>query len=67
MSATAPTNDEQELANRILPWSKVIGQDRIKLALELCYIAPLIGGVLLSGHRGTGKAGQQERTRNQPT
>ena len=40
----------------ILPYSKVVGQKDLKLALELAYIAPRIGGVLISGHRGTGKS-----------
>jgi len=33
-----------------------VGQEKLKLALELSYIAPRIGGVLISGHRGTGKS-----------
>lgn len=40
----------------ILPYSRIVGQDDLKLALELAYIAPRIGGVLLSGQRGTGKS-----------
>jgi len=40
----------------ILPYTKIVGQENIKLALELTYVAPRIGGVLLSGHRGTGKS-----------
>jgi magnesium chelatase subunit I len=34
----------------------IVGQKQLKLALELAYIAPRIGGVLLSGQRGTGKS-----------
>lgn len=45
-----------ETAIRILPYTLIVGQDQIKLALELAYIAPRIGGVLLSGQRGTGKS-----------
>ena len=41
---------------QILPYSKIVGQEDLKLALELAYIAPRIGGVLISGHRGTGKS-----------
>jgi magnesium chelatase subunit I len=41
---------------QILPYSLIVGQHSLKLALELAYIAPTIGGVLLSGHRGTGKS-----------
>jgi magnesium chelatase subunit I len=41
---------------RILPYSQIVGQDDLKLALELAYIAPRLGGVLISGQRGTGKS-----------
>jgi magnesium chelatase subunit I len=40
----------------LLPYTLIVGQQQIKLALELAYIAPRIGGVLLSGQRGTGKS-----------
>ena len=40
----------------ILPYTSIIGQEQLKLALELAYIAPNIGGVLISGERGTGKS-----------
>ncbi|BAZ52102.1 magnesium-chelatase, subunit I [Nostoc sp. NIES-4103] len=40
----------------ILPYTLIVGQEQLKLALELAYIAPRIGGVLLSGQRGTGKS-----------
>jgi magnesium chelatase subunit I len=43
-------------AIQILPYTLIVGQQQIKLALELAYIAPRIGGVLLSGQRGTGKS-----------
>lgn len=45
-----------DAAVQILPYSLIVGQAQVKLALELAYIAPRIGGVLLSGHRGTGKS-----------
>jgi magnesium chelatase subunit I len=41
---------------RILPYSLIVGQEMLKLALELSYVAPRIEGVLISGHRGTGKS-----------
>lgn len=41
---------------QIMPYSMVVGQQELKLALELAYVAPKIGGVLLSGERGTGKS-----------
>ena len=48
----------------ILPYSKVVGHENLKMALEIAYIAgtksenagPGLGGVLISGHRGTGKS-----------
>ncbi|MCX5360045.1 AAA family ATPase [Streptomyces sp. NBC_00124] len=40
----------------ILPYSYVVGQAELKLGLELNYIAPRIGGVLISGQRGTAKS-----------
>jgi magnesium chelatase subunit I len=40
----------------ILPYSLIVGQSRLRLALELAFIDPGIGGVLLSGHRGTAKS-----------
>lgn len=41
---------------RILPYSWIIGQDDARTALELSFIEPRIGGVLISGQRGTAKS-----------
>jgi magnesium chelatase subunit I len=38
-----------------MPYSAIVGQPLLKRALELCFVEPRLGGVLLSGERGTGK------------
>lgn len=40
----------------ILPYSRVVGQHDLKLALELNFVAPSIGGVLITGAPGTAKS-----------
>lgn len=41
----------------ILPYSKIVGQEQIKRALAIAYVADQrLGGVLISGQRGTGKS-----------
>lgn len=54
MSGAAP--GERRWRGSILPYSRVVGQDDLKLALELNRVAPRIGGVLMSGQRGTAKS-----------
>ncbi len=63
MDAQAPYFNEQQAGImtqqpqiQIIPYTKIVGQEDLKLALEVAYIAPRIGGVLISGHRGTGKS-----------
>jgi magnesium chelatase subunit I len=46
----------EEPAVVLLPYSRIVGQDELKLALELAFISPRIGGVLISGQRGTAKS-----------
>ncbi|MHA2131655.1 MAG: ATP-binding protein, partial [Promethearchaeota archaeon] len=38
------------------PFTAILGQDKMKMALVLNTIDELIGGVLLTGHQGTGKS-----------
>ncbi|MEK6739787.1 MAG: ATP-binding protein, partial [Actinomycetota bacterium] len=38
------------------PFTAVVGQDEARLALLLCAVNPRIGGVILSGEKGTAKS-----------
>ena len=44
------------MANIIYPFSAILGQERLKKALILNLINPKIGGVLITGQRGTAKS-----------
>lgn len=50
MTRRAPTKLQ------VYPFAAIVGQEEMKLALLLNVIDPLIGGVLIMGHRGTGKS-----------
>lgn len=53
------TNQRQETsgpASLAYPFAAIVGQDEMKLALLLNVIDPAIGGVIIMGHRGTGKS-----------
>lgn len=39
----------------VLPFTAIVGQDKAKLALLIAAVNPAVGGVLLSGDKGTGK------------
>ncbi len=41
---------------KVFPFAAIVGQDEMKLCLLLNVIDPRIGGVLVMGHRGTGKS-----------
>ena len=43
-------------AHKTYPFTAIVGQEEMKLALLLNVVDPLIGGVLIMGHRGTGKS-----------
>ena len=40
----------------VYPFTAIVGQEEMKLALLLSVIDPNIGGVIIMGHRGTGKS-----------
>lgn len=40
----------------VYPFTAIVGQEEMKLALMLGVIDPNIGGVIIMGHRGTGKS-----------
>lgn len=40
----------------VYPFTALVGQDELKRALLLCVVDPKIGGVMVMGHRGTGKS-----------
>ena len=40
----------------VFPFTAIVGQDELKRSLLLCVIDPQIGGVMVMGHRGTGKS-----------
>lgn len=40
----------------VYPFTAIVGQEELKQSLLLCVIDPSIGGVMVMGHRGTGKS-----------
>nr|YP_010208089.1 Mg chelatase subunit e [Pseudo-nitzschia americana]UBA15102.1 Mg chelatase subunit e [Pseudo-nitzschia americana] len=49
-------NSKNITATPVFPFTAIVGQDEMKLALQLNVIDPKIGGVLIMGDRGTGKS-----------
>ena len=48
--------DKVENERPVFPFTAIIGQEEMKLALQLNVIDPKIGGVMIMGDRGTGKS-----------
>lgn len=51
-----PEDAKSSQSCSIFPFSALVGQEEMKLGLILNVIDPSIGGVLIMGHRGTGKS-----------
>ncbi|MHA1481776.1 MAG: magnesium chelatase ATPase subunit I, partial [Candidatus Thorarchaeota archaeon] len=45
----------EHLTRAVLPFTAIVGLEKLKLALILNGVNPRIGGVLVSGPKGTGK------------
>ncbi len=50
------TDTNKKTETPIFPFTAIVGQEEMKLALELNVIDPKIGGVMIMGDRGTGKS-----------
>ncbi len=59
LAEAAPMTDDDEednAARPVFPFTAIVGQEQMKLALLLNIIDPKIGGVMVMGDRGTGKS-----------
>ena len=50
------TQDLDKFTTPVFPFTAIVGQEEMKLALQLNVIDPKIGGVMIMGDRGTGKS-----------
>ena len=50
------TEDLKKFETPVFPFTAIVGQEEMKLALQLNVIDPKIGGVIIMGDRGTGKS-----------
>jgi magnesium chelatase subunit D len=55
-SEPAHKPERSRTARHVYPFAAIVGQEEMKLALLLNVIDSSIGGVLIMGHRGTGKS-----------
>ena len=50
------TENLKKFTSPVFPFTAIVGQEEMKLALQLNVIDPKIGGVMIMGDRGTGKS-----------
>lgn len=50
------TDSPPPTAAPVYPFTAIVGQEELKRSLLLCVVDPGIGGVMIMGHRGTGKS-----------
>jgi magnesium chelatase subunit I len=50
------TQNLKKFSTPVFPFTAIVGQDEMKLSLQLNVIDPKIGGVMIMGDRGTGKS-----------
>ena len=50
------SQDLKKFSTPVFPFTAIVGQEEMKLALQLNVIDPKIGGVMIMGDRGTGKS-----------
>ena len=53
---TATVQAPAKTRRQVFPFTAIVGQEEMKLALLLNVIDPKIGGVMIMGDRGTGKS-----------
>ncbi|MGG6297439.1 magnesium chelatase ATPase subunit I [Leptolyngbya sp. AN02str] len=56
MSSTVSDLSSMSTRRAVFPFTAIVGQEEMKLALMLNVIDPKIGGVMIMGDRGTGKS-----------
>jgi magnesium chelatase subunit I len=56
ITATANPSPKVSTRRAVFPFTAIVGQEEMKLALLLNVIDPKIGGVMIMGDRGTGKS-----------